>query len=231
MAYEPENTLRSFSKALEMGADMIEFDVFLLPSGELVVFHDRHLDRTTDGHGLLVHHSFRELRKLDAGKGEKIPTLDEVLDLVDKRVPVIIEIKNTGAAQAVAQTIERYVQQSGWRYEQFIVSSFHHPQLYEFKHVHAPHVAVVASTAVVPLRYAAFVEDLQAIAITPDIEAIDQAFVDDAHRRGLKVFTWTIDSYEDTSLMQHLGVDAIFTNAPDVSRAALEAGADAGIRQ
>ncbi len=230
MAYEPENTLRSFARAIEMGVDMLEFDINILPSGELVAFHDRFLDRTTNGHGLLTHHSFRELRKLNAGKGEQIPTLEEVLDLIDTRLPVVIEIKNAGAGRAIASCIERYVEQRGWRYDQFTVCSFNHPELYEFKRQHAPHINVAASTASIPLKLAAFAHDLQAFCIVPDINFIDRALVDDAHQRGMKVFTYTIDSYEDTLLMRHLGVDGIFTNAPDVSRAALEADIEASLR-
>lgn len=231
MAYEPENTLRSIARAIDLGADMVEFDVHALPSGELMVFHDRALDRTTNGHGLLAHHSFRELRRLDAGMGERIPTLEEVLDLVGRRVPVVIELKNIGAARRTADVINRYVHERGWPPDRFIVSSFHHPELYEFKRQHAPDVAVVAPLATVPLRYAAFAEELQAFAITPDIDHISQELVDDAHRRGLKVFVYTIATYEDTLLMQQLGVDGVFSNAPDVSRAALTAGNGAGLRE
>ncbi len=227
--YEPENTLRSFERAIIMGVDMLEFDVFILPSGELVVFHDRTLDRTTNGSGLLVHHSFRELRKLDAGLGEKIPTLQEVLDMVDHRVPVVIEIKNAGAAAVVASTIRQYVRYNGWKYEQFIISSFDHRELYEFKSKHLPDIQVVASTAVIPLHGAAFAEELQAFGITPDINALDQAFVDDAHSRGLEVFAYTINTYEDTLMMHHWGVDGIFTNAPDISRQAITRGNTIGL--
>lgn len=227
--YEPENTLRSFERAIAMGVDMLEFDVFILPSGELMVFHDRTLDRTTNGSGLLVHHSFRELRKLDAGLGEKIPTLQEVLDLVDHRVPVVIEIKNAGAAGVVASVVEYYVQHKGWQYDQFIISSFDHRQLYEIKSKHLPHIKVVAPTAVIPIDGAAFAETLKAFAVTPDVEAVDQSFVNDTHRRGLEMFVYTIKTYEDTLLMHHWGVDGIFTNAPDISRQALLRGNAIGL--
>lgn len=222
MAYEPENTLRGVAKALELGADMVEIDVYRLPSGELMVFHDRALQQTTNGHGYLLHHSFRELRKLDAGKGERIPTLQEVLNLVDKRIPVVIEIKNGGSAEAVAEVIDMYVQQHGWRYDQFLVSSFYHHEVQAFKRQYAPHVAVAAPVGNVPLNYAAYAEELQASVVIPDIDHLNKAFVDDAHRRGLKVYAFTIATFEDTQLMYHLGVDGVFSNAPDVSRLALE---------
>ena len=229
-AYEPENTLRSFARALELGADMLEFDVNVLPSGEAVIFHDRNVDRTTNGSGPLLHHSFRQLRRLDAGKGEQIPTLQEVLDFIDHRVPVVVELKTVGSAGPVAHIIEEYVQQHGWRYDQFYVSCFHHPELHLFKTSHAPHIRVVAPLSTVPLRLAKFAEELDAVAITPNIEFITQALVDDAHARGMQVFAYTASTFEDTQEQMAFGVDAVFSNAPDQSHQAIEAGLKAGIR-
>lgn len=229
-AYEPENTCIGFEKAIELGVDMLEFDVYVLPTGELIVFHDRTLDRTTNGSGLLLHNSFKELRRLDAGAGQRIPTLREVLDCIAGRVPVVIEIKNAGASAAVAEEIEHAVQGGTWNYKQFIVSSFHHRELHLFKSDHAPHVNVVAATSSVPLDDAQYADTLQAIAVTPDIDSVDQQFVDDAHRRGLAVYVFTVTNYEDTQAMLSLGVDGIFTNAPDVSRKALDDGLKSGLR-
>src|SRR6056297_2287931 len=96
MGYEPENTLRSFKKAIELNVDMVELDVYVCSSGELVVIHDDKVDKTTNGKGYVSEKSFDELRKLDAGMGEKIPTLQEVLDLIDKRAKVNIELKGKG---------------------------------------------------------------------------------------------------------------------------------------
>lgn len=229
-AYEPENTCIGFEKAIELGVDMLEFDVYVLPTGELIVFHDRTLDRTTNGSGLLLHNSFKELRRLDAGAGQRIPTLREVLDCIAGRVPVVIEIKNVGASAAVAEEIEHAVQGGTWNYGQFIVSSFHHRELHLFKSDHAPHVNVVAATSSVPLDDAQYADTLQAIAVTPDIDSVDQQFVDDAHRRGLAVYVFTVTNYEDTQAMLSLGVDGIFTNAPDVSRQAMDDGLKSGLR-
>jgi glycerophosphoryl diester phosphodiesterase len=88
--YEPENTLASFRKAIQLGADMVEFDVHALPTGEVVLIHDHRLNRTTNGRGYVLKQSFDELRSLDAGAGESIPTVEEVLRLVDRQLPVNI---------------------------------------------------------------------------------------------------------------------------------------------
>src|SRR5690242_11883524 len=84
--YEPENTLASFKEALALGVDMIELDVYVIKTGELVVMHDSTVNRTTNGTGRVEALSLKELRQLDAGAGEKVPLLSEVLDLVNKAV-------------------------------------------------------------------------------------------------------------------------------------------------
>ena len=229
-AYEPENTLSSFALALELGADMLEFDVFTLPTGEAVIFHDRYLDRTTDGTGLLLHHSFRELRRLDAGHGQKIPTLQEVLDLVERRAPLVVELKTPGSAAVVAQILDEYIHNRGWRPEQFVVASFDHRELQLFKTQYAPHIPIAASTASIHTDLAAFAERMGAMAIMPDMNCINRELVQDAHERGLRVFSFVIATYEHTQELLALGADAVFSDAPDVSLQAIQAGLAAGIR-
>src|SRR5579862_6005632 len=85
--HEPENTLRSVRKALELGADGIEVDVYFV-DGKLVVIHDDTLNRTTNGRGRLAENTFDYLRSLDAGKGERIPTLEEIFDTVNRRAVI-----------------------------------------------------------------------------------------------------------------------------------------------
>ncbi|MBA6363297.1 glycerophosphodiester phosphodiesterase, partial [Colwellia sp. BRX8-8] len=109
MGHEPENTLRSFKKALALNVDAIELDVYVCKTGELVVIHDDKVDRTTNGIGYTEDKTFVELRQLDAGKGELIPTLEEVLDLVDKSVIVNIELKGRSTAIATYQVIDKYI--------------------------------------------------------------------------------------------------------------------------
>ena len=149
-----------------------------------------------------------------------------MLDLVDRRVPIIIEIKTSGTAEPVAKIIEDYVTNKLWRYDQLMVSSFNHPELLAFKTKHAPHIRIMANTANIPIDGAEYAEKLQAYAIVPDFDTIDEFLISDAHKRGLKVYCYTIYTLHDTIDMYRLGVDGIFTNTPDVSRnviASLEA--------
>ena len=217
--YAPENTLAALKKALLMNVDMIEFDVHALSSGEVILMHDHRLNRTTDGAGYVLDHDFVDLRRLNAGDNEVIPTLEEVLDLVNRQVPVDIELKGPGSVAAVAAIITRYLER-GWRPHDFLVSSFNHHELQEFKRL-MPHIAVAALLDAIPLGYAAFAEELQAVAVCPGHESINQAYVTDAHNRGLEVYVWTVNDIEEVRRLQALGVDGIFTNFPDMARRAI----------
>src|SRR5215469_16982173 len=134
MGHSPENTMASFERGLELGADWIELDVHLSRDGALIVIHDETLERTTNGHGLVRDHSLAELKQLDAGDGERIPTLDEVLDWAKQRNTVIdIEIKNAplyyeGVEQAVVDVLLRHDM-----VEQVIVISFDHAAVQRVK--------------------------------------------------------------------------------------------------
>jgi glycerophosphoryl diester phosphodiesterase len=102
------------------------------------------------------------------------------------------------------------------------VSSFNHHELHEFKQL-LPGIAIVALQDGVPLRYAAFAEELQAVAIGPGHEFINKTYVDDAHKRGMKVYVWTINHPDEVARMYRMGVDGIFTDVPDIARQAAEA--------
>lgn len=214
MGYEPENTLRSFEKAISLGVDMIELDVYVLHDGTLVVIHDDKVDRTTNGTGYVMDKTFSQLRKLDAGKGERIPTLQEVLDLVNRRAGIVIELKGEGTATAVATVIEEYVRNHQWQYDDFIVSSFRHPEVDIFRNK-LLQVRWGAHIGGIPLTYAKFGEDLGAYAVKVDKDFINQAYVDDAHKRGLKMYVFTVNDYDDIEKIKSMGVDGIFTNYPD----------------
>ena len=104
MGHEPENTLRSVNKALELGVDAVEIDVYNIEE-RAIVFHDRTLGRTTNGTGNIADCSFAYLRSLDAGKGEQIPTLEEVIEAIDRQAVIDIELKGGHTAKLVARAI------------------------------------------------------------------------------------------------------------------------------
>ncbi|MCI0749214.1 MAG: hypothetical protein L0Y32_01545, partial [Nevskiales bacterium] len=210
--YAPENTLKAFEQAIALGAPWIELDV-QLHQQVLWVFHDRRLERCTNGRGRLTDHDVNTLRRLDAGQGQRIPFLAEVLDLVHHRAGINIELKTAeGTAAAVAELLRGYLDR-GWTPDEFLVSSFHLPELREFRR-RLPQVPVGVLLCGVPLDLAASATRLKARCVNLDVDFADPALIDDAHRRGLKVFVYTVNEPDDIALMRRR-VDGIFTDYPD----------------
>jgi glycerophosphoryl diester phosphodiesterase len=216
--HEPENTLISFKKALELNVDMIELDVYVLKTGEIVIMHDNKVDRTTNGTGYVMDYNFSDLRLLDAGHGQKVPLLSEVLDLVDKKVPVNIELKGQGTAKSVAALIETYKDEKGWTDALFIVSSFNHVELAEFIRL-MPSIRTGALSEGILLGYSEFAEKLGSFSANMSAEFVTSELVEDAHKRHLEVFVYTVNDESEITRMCSLGVDGVFTNYPDQARA------------
>jgi len=212
--YAPENTLASFAKALEIGVDAVELDVHLTKSKELVVIHDETVDRVSNGKGFVADKTLAELKKYTLEGGEKIPTLDQVCDLIDRRCIINIELKGASTAKPVAELIRNRVQEKGWSFEHFFVSSFNHHELFAF-HQLLPEVQTGALLEGIPFRYAAFAEDIGATHVVLYYQTVNQAFIEDAHNRELKVFVYTVDDQEAMKRLIEMGVDGIITNYPD----------------
>lgn len=210
--YEPENTLLAIEAAIVMEVDAVEIDLHLVED-QLVVIHDRWIDKTTDGKGRLTDLTFEELRRYDAGKGQKVPTLWEVLKLINGRCALNLELKSDQTVELLVQNMERACNQLNFNSRQFVISSFNHHLLKQLK-TSMPKWRIGALTGSRPLGYAEFAENLGAYSVHIDVEIIDQAFVDDAHKRGLKVFVYTVDKEEDIADLINMGVDGIFTNYP-----------------
>lgn len=209
---EPENTLRAIKAALDMYVDGIEIDIFEADN-TLFVLHDRWLHRTTTGVGQIYQHKRDYLRSLDAGLGEKIPTLNEVLSLVNGQCVLNIELKGIENINLLLSSIDNALNNTALTVDGILLSSFNHPLLQTI-HQQRPEFAIGALTASCPLDYANFAEQLNAYSVHIDIDFINQAFVDDAHQRGLKVLVYTVNELDDMKAMQNLGVDGVFTNYP-----------------
>jgi len=223
----PENTLSAFTAAARDGADWCELDVQLSRDGILVVIHDSTVDRTTDGHGGVAAMTIAELKTLDAGGkfnrkfheksdgksaakfiGERLPTLDEVFDAVAGRCGLNIELKAKGTGRAVADLIRRRD-----AYDSAIVSSFDRDEL-----------AIVARTdptirlGVLGERHPAAMFEaartLGAWSVNPRFDLATAEFCAEAHRRGLRVLTWTVDAPDVMRRLASIGVDGIMTNYP-----------------
>jgi glycerophosphoryl diester phosphodiesterase len=211
--HEPENTVRSVRKALELGADGIEVDVHFV-DGQLVVIHDDTLQRTTNGHGRVTEKSFAYLRSLDAGLGERIPTLAEIFDAVNRRAVLNVELKGPHTAAPVAALISEYVKDRGWRFDDFLVSSFDHARIRETKQL-CHEIRIGALIEKTPRSLAQFAEALGAWSLHASKRCVTPALLEDAHRRGLKVFVFTINQPREIARMKMLGVDGVFNDFPE----------------
>ncbi|WP_339010345.1 glycerophosphodiester phosphodiesterase [Aeromonas popoffii] len=209
----PENTLKAIRLALALGAQAIEIDV-QQADGELWVFHDRRLERCTNGGGVLTAQSRAYLAGLDAGEGEPIPTLWQVMEAIAGRAELHIELKGVQTADEVAVLTRRAEAQLGFTPAHWVVSSFHHPELARFAALR-PEIRLGALTATIPFTLAEFAAELGAWSINCDVDFVDAALVMDAHRRGLKVLVYTVDHTADLAALVAMGVDGIFTNRPD----------------
>lgn len=197
-----------------MGATWIEVDVFMA-DGKLVVIHDRWLERTSNGTGDVTQKTISYLRSLDVGGGEKIPFLTEVIDTVAGRAGINIELKGPGTAEPTAKLLISYIE-NGMAAERFLISSFDQHQLVVVKKM-APHIPTGVNIYSPPLGQAAFTESLGVSSVHMHANFVSKAFVEDAHRRGLKVFAFTVNQREEIYRLEAMGVDGIFTNYPELA--------------
>jgi glycerophosphoryl diester phosphodiesterase len=208
--YEPENTLRSFRRALEIGVHGIELDVHLSKDRRVVVIHDPTVDRTTNGHGYVRDLSFEELSKLDAGMGERIPLLEEVMDLVKDRAILQIELKGEGTEEPVLRIIE----ERGF-VNRVVLTSFFHNRVKKVKDLN-PRIRTGILIVGRPLDPVHMAKVAKADAIHINYMTVDRELVDEVHREGLQVTVWNADEPKDINAMIDLGVDAIGSNKPDI---------------
>jgi glycerophosphoryl diester phosphodiesterase len=207
----PENTLPGFERAIELGCDLTECDVRLSADGKLVVLHDATVDRTTNGSGQVVDLSFDQLRELDAGNGALVPTLDEVLEVIDGRIKLLCELKAPGtAAPSVAAVREHGL------VEQVIFTSFQFERLAEARALgdELRLGGILASPALVAVEHLA---ELRAASIGVHHEHLTPQFVRAAQERGLHVRGWNPNTEPEIERLLEMGPDGISSDRPDLA--------------
>lgn len=214
MGHETENTLASVQKALDLGVDMIEIDVFKIESGEVVVFHDDTVDRLTNGGGAIEGYNISDLKKLTLDGNHKIPMLQDVLKLIDHKVPLNIELKGGDTADRVHFIMAYYIKERGWSHDDFLISSFNWEELKKMRELDET-IAIAVLTEEDPKDAISMARNLKAIAINPNIGKATMENVKLVHDAGFKVYTWTVNEEEDIMKARNIGVDGIFTNYPD----------------
>ncbi len=233
-AYYPENTMAAFRGAVNIGADMIELDVLLSKDNIPVVFHDAMLDKKSNGKGLVSEYTVQELKELDAGswfdpkfRGEKIPTLEEVLIYTKDKIAVNIEIKTEAVFEEYENGVERKVIDLVRKYEltdKVIISSFDYRVIKRFDAL-APEI----KTALLyerrqshGRRPAELVEDYQADAFNFSIREMADSWTQSLNDQKIPFFVYTINDPEVMKTVINRGAKGIFTDKPDVLKRVAE---------
>ncbi|MCL6461641.1 glycerophosphoryl diester phosphodiesterase [Flavobacterium micromati] len=212
--YEIENTVISFQKAVDMHVDGIELDVHLSSDNEVVVFHDDTVDRLTDGKGLINAFTVPELKRLLINRKEKIPTLREVLELINRKCFINIELKSYGVTETVINLIEEFVKNKNWKYDDFLVSSFDWNALQQvaFLNDKIPIGVLTETNLELALAFAKFI---QAKSLHPHFHLLTKENTAQIQSKGLHVFPWTVNEKKDIEKIKSYNVNGIITDFPD----------------
>jgi glycerophosphoryl diester phosphodiesterase len=207
--HAPENTLAAIRKGIDLHVDFIEIDLRCTADGALVALHDSTVNRTTNGKGRVDRLSLRDIKLLDAGNGESIPTLDEVLDLVRGQTGLMLELKIQGLGQMTVEAVQR----AGW-HAPVIYASFLHGELAVIRSIDAKAALMplfgrrVSASAAIARRYGASHIGLRHDTVT-------RRLVEALHAAGLSVSVYTADDTRDIQRVLSLGVDGVISNLPE----------------
>ena len=202
----PENTLASFARAVELGVDAVELDVHVVES-RLVVIHDDTVDRTTDGRGVLTEHGLAGLHRLDAGDGERIPLLEEVLAMLPPTVGVNVELKGKGTGAVLPDALPG----DG---REILVSSFELAELTAF-HTLRPDVPCAPLYHRRTRSMVADARDLDAWSVNVAEGLVDRPLMERLGGAGLRVLAYTVNDPARAAVLRELGVAGVFTDYPD----------------
>lgn len=210
--YVAENSIASFKRAIELGVDVVEFDVRATGDGQLVVFHDPVIDRMTNKRGYLSNWTYEQL-KSDVrikGTGEPIPTLEEVCDVfAGTEIKLYVEIKVFGIERKVLKTLA-----AKFTKDRFVIGSFYYGVIRDIKGIDKE-MQTIAIMDIVPLPINKIIKDTKCDCVSLKFNLVDKAIVEKCHKLSKKVFVWTLDKSEEIEKAKKLGVDGIVSNFPD----------------
>jgi glycerophosphoryl diester phosphodiesterase len=206
--YEPENTLISFEKAIDLKVDGIELDVHLSSDGALIVIHDETIDRTTNAKGFVNQFPSSEFKKYG------IPTLTEVLNLVNQKCFINIELKGIGTVKPVVELITHYILKKNWNYTDFLVSSFDWKMLEEVQMLN-PKIRIGVLTEESVDVALTFAKKIKAFSIHPDYRLLTKENVALMQENGFEIYPWTVNSTADIQKIKSFNVNGIISDFPD----------------
>ncbi len=214
MGHATENTLESIKKGIELKADMLEIDVFKIKTGEMVVFHDDTMDRITNAKGKIEEYNFDDLRKILVDGKHQIPTLEEVIETIDRKAILNIELKGANTATDTYRIIEEF-KKKGWENKDFFISSFRMDELEKMRFLDKE-IALGVLTYKEPLENVLKkAKELNAQSINPYYKTLTAKEVAAIHANKFKVYPWTVNEPLDIENLQKLKVNGIITNYPE----------------
>jgi glycerophosphoryl diester phosphodiesterase len=236
----PQNTLRAFETALKLGVDAIELDVRLSSDGVLVVLHDEDLAASTNGRGFVYEYTLAELRRLDAGQGERIPTFAEALDFLRGKALVVVDLKLLGYEGEIGQALREHGMIDAALVCTLLPESLRRVKALApgvFTAVSYPedtggasrkpyltpivNLALAAMRATLPWRIGRMMAAAQADGTMLYHKLVTPSVVRAVQRRGGFIGAWTVDAPDAMARMRAAGVNSITSNRPDLLAAAL----------
>lgn len=212
--HAPENTLRAIQQGIALGVDFVEIDVRRTADGALVILHDETVNRTTDGKGRIERLSLQEIKALNAGNNETIPTLEDALKAVAGRAGLLLELKVKGMAQQAVEAVQRVAFT-----DPVIYASFLHDELIQVR-TFAPNAPLMALFGRLPRNPVVSAVRHGASHVGLRHDTATHRLVDACHRAGLLVCVYTADNPRDIQHGLSLGVDGVISNYPERIRAA-----------
>lgn len=213
MGHITENTVESIKKAVDMQCDVIEIDVYKVKDGSLMVFHDDKLNRVSNGKGNIEDYTKAELKELLVGGKYQIPTLEEIIEAIDKKAVLNIELKGANTAEGTYEIIEQF-KSKGWTNDNFIISSFRWDELEKMRGLDS-NIDIAVLTEKEPADAISFAHDINAVAINPYFKKLNEKNTAKIKEANLKIYPWTVNDEKDIQRMKELKVDGIITNFPE----------------
>ena len=206
--YVAENTLASFQKAIDLGCDGIELDVHLSKDQKVIVIHDETINRTTTGKGFVNDFTSSELNQFG------ISTLEEILNLIDKKCFVNVEIKDNKASKFVLEILQRYILEKKWNSNLFQISSFDW-NILQLCQLENKTISLGVLTEDSIDDAITFAKKIKAYSINPYFKLLDVENVQLIHENGFKIYPWTVNQPEDITFVKSLNIDGIISDFPD----------------
>ncbi len=220
----PENTIAAMKMAINFGCDGIETDLQLTKDGEVVVFHDWSVERTTDGKGEIKDLTFEEILKLDNGswfgtefKGERVARLEELLEVIPENLIINLELKSQAYdSRGLEEKVIGILNKKN-REKNIIISSFSHESLMRVREIDK-HIklGLLYEGYLIDLPKYIHNLDIDIYSIHPGVSHVDEKFVKQIHEIGLKAYVWTVNDKKSAERMESYGIDGIITNYPNL---------------